>query len=42
MEAKRVFQDVEAIPAMISASGKNVPNTRGSVPSAPQTSLERW
>ena len=39
--AKRVFQEVEAIPVLISASGKNIPNSQALDPSVLQTSSAR-
>ena len=38
MEAKRVFQDVETIPVLISASEKDIPNPQGLARSVLQTS----
>ena len=35
----RVFQEVEAIPVLISASGKDIPNPPEPVLSVPQASL---
>ena len=38
MEGRRVFQDVEAIPVLISASEKDIPNPQGLALSVLQTS----